>query len=248
MPTLEHLTLRKGIIRTCLEMNASGLNQGTTGNVSHRTEGGMLITPTSFPYAEMQPKDIVEMSFDGTCEGLHRPSSEWRFHRDILKARPDANVVLHTHSVYSATLAVHERGIPCFHYMVAVAGGVDIRCAPYACFGTQALSDYALKALEGRNACLLAHHGLIVVAESFARALWLATEVEVLAKMYVHALAIGEPPQLSMDEMAQVFEQFRRMKYGEAPELDDVRDTSRQHGAPAPSVRAARRKGRPSSS
>ncbi len=115
--------------------------------------------------------------------------------------------------------------------MVAVAGGADIRCAPYACFGTQALSDYALKALEGRNACLLAHHGLIVLAENFARALWLATEVEVLAKMYVHALAIGEPPLLSMAEMAQVIEQIQRMKHGEAPDLDDVCDAPRKRGA-----------------
>jgi L-fuculose-phosphate aldolase len=231
MQTLEHLTLRQGIIDTCREMNATGLNQGTSGNVSHRIENGMLITPTSLPYAAMQPEDIVEMSFDATYEGLHRPSSEWRFHRDILRERSDANVVLHTHSVYSTTLAIHERGIPCFHYMVAVAGGVDIRCAPYACFGTQALSDHALKALEGRNACLLAHHGLIVLAENFARALWLATEVEVLAKMYVHALAIGEPPLLSTAEMTQVIEQIRRMKRGEAPDLGDVCDTPRKRGA-----------------
>ena len=231
MHALEHLTLRQGIIDTCREMNAAGLNQGTSGNVSHRIENGMLITPTSLPYAAMQPEDIVEMSFDATYEGLHRPSSEWRFHRDILRARSDANVVLHTHSVYSTTLAIQERGSPCFQYMVAVAGGVDIRCAPYACFGTQALSDFVLKALEGRNACLLAHHGLIVLAENFTRALWLATEVEVLAKMYVHALAIGEPPLLSMAEMTQVIEQIQRMKNGDAPDLDNVCDTPRKRGA-----------------
>jgi L-fuculose-phosphate aldolase len=137
------------------------------------------------------------------------------------------NVVLHTHSTFSTILAVHERGIPCFHYMVPVAGGNDVRCAPYACFGTQALSDYAVKALEGRNACLLGHHGLIVTAQTFEKALWLAVEVETLAKMYVHALAIGEPPRLSETEMTQVHEQMKRMGYGQAPDLDDVGDVPR---------------------
>jgi len=145
----------------------------------------------------------------------------------ILKARDDVNVVLHTHSTFSTILAVHERGIPCFHYMVAVAGGNDIRCAPYACFGTQALSDHALAALEGRNACLLGHHGLIVTGPTFEKALWLAVEVETLAKMYVHALAIGEPPRLTEAEMTQVHEQIRRMGYGQAPDLDGVGDVPR---------------------
>lgn len=214
------LALRRGIIETCLEMNRSGLNQGTSGNVSHRIEGGMLITPTSLPYDRMTPADIVEMDWDASYAGRHRPSSEWRFHRDILRARADVNVVLHTHSVYCTTLAVHERGIPAFHYMVAVAGGSDIRCAPYACFGTQDLSDHALVALQDRTACLLGHHGLIVLADSFAKALWRAVEVETLAKMYVHAQAMGEPPALSQAEMAQVIEQMRRMSYGQAPDLD----------------------------
>jgi L-fuculose-phosphate aldolase len=150
------------------------------------------------------------------------------FHRDILHARDDGNVVLHTHSTFSTILAVEERGIPCFHYMVAIAGGNDIRCAPYACFGTQALSDHAVKALEDRNACLLGHHGLIVTAQTFEKALWLAVEVETLAKMYVHALAIGEPPRLSEADMTQVHEQMRRMSYGQAPDLDGVADVPRE--------------------
>lgn len=227
---MSHKKLRNGIIDTCLEMNRSGLNQGTSGNVSHRIDGGMLITPTSLPYDQMKPADIVEMNFDGTFTGRHRPSSEWRFHRDILKKRTDMNIVLHTHSVYTTTLAVHERGIPAFHYMVAVAGGFDIRCSPYACFGTQELSDNALKALEGRTACILGHHGLIVLAKTFEKALWLATEVETLAKMYVHALAIGEPPHLSDKEMTQVQEQIKRMSYGQAPDLDTVKDSPKVKG------------------
>lgn len=231
MAKIPHLDIRKAMVATCREMNAIGLNQGTSGNLSHRIEGGMLITPTSLPYDRMGPEDIVAMAFDGTYEGRHRPSSEWRFHRDILKNRPDVNIVLHTHSTYSTTLAVHEKGIPAFHYMVMVAGGTDIRCSPYACFGTQDLSDLALTALEGRFACLLGHHGLIVLADTFAQALWRAVEVETLAKMYVHALAIGEPPRLSDAEMAQVIEQVRRMSYGQAPDLDDVGDSPRPKAA-----------------
>jgi L-fuculose-phosphate aldolase len=225
MSSIEHLALRQGIVDVCRRMNANGLNQGTSGNLSHRIEGGLLITPTSLSYDDMRPEDIVELSFDGTYHGVRRPSSEWRFHRDILKTRPDINVVLHTHSIYSSTLSTLEKGIPCFHYMVAVAGGSDVRCAPYACFGTQALSDHALAALEDRTACLLGHHGLIALGDNLARALWLAVEIEALAKMYVHALAIGEPPRLSEQDMMQVFEQIRRMNYGQAPDLDGVADT-----------------------
>src|SRR5215212_8661583 len=225
MPETDDQSIRAAIVETCREMNRSGLNQGTSGNLSHRVAESLLITPTSLPYEQMSPDDIVAMNFDGSYEGSHRPSSEWRFHRDILKSRPDVNVVLHTHSTYSTTLAVHERGIPAFHYMVAVAGGTDIRCAPYACFGTQELSDHALAALQGRSACLLGHHGLIVLADTFERALWRAVEVETLAKMYVHALAIGEPPRLSEAQMAQVIEQIRRMSYGQAPDLETVTDT-----------------------
>jgi L-fuculose-phosphate aldolase len=238
---LNHLALRQGIIDTCLEINRSGLNQGTSGNVSHRIEGGMLITPTSLPYERMAPEDIVEMDWDAAYDGRHRPSSEWRFHRDILRARGDVNVVLHTHSVYCTTLAVHERAIPAFHYMVAVAGGIDVRCAPYACFGTQELSDNALAALEGRTACLLGHHGLIVLADTFAKALWRATEIETLAKMYVHAQAMGEPPVLSLAAMEQVMEQMRRMSYGQAPDLEDAAGAARPRGHGAvPAARRAR--------
>ncbi len=233
MSTISHMEIRHGIIETCREMNRIGLNQGTSGNVSHRIPGGMMITPTSMPYDRMAPEDIVAMDFDASYEGNNRPSSEWRFHRDILRAREDVNVVLHTHSTFSTTLAVHEKGIPCFHYMVAVAGGNDIRCSPYACFGTQALSDHALEALKDRKACLLGHHGLIVTAPTFEKALWLAVEVETLAKMYVHALAIGEPPRLSEKEMAQVHEQINRMGYGQMPDVDGVLDIPRPKNATA---------------
>jgi L-fuculose-phosphate aldolase len=241
---VSELSVRQGIIATCRTMNAIGLNQGTSGNVSHRITDGMLITPTSLPYEKMTPSDIVAMRFDGTYEGRHRPSSEWRFHRDIMRNRTDISVILHTHSVYCTTLAVHERAIPAFHYMVAVAGGDDIRCSPYACFGTQALSDNALAALDGRTACLLGHHGLIVLAATFERALWLAVEIETLAKMYVHALAIGEPTHLSTSEMAQVREQIQRMSYGQSPDLDTVGDTPQRVAKRTLIARSSRPKAR----
>ena len=218
--------LRRKMIDTCLRMNASGLNQGTSGNLSVRAGDGFLITPSSLPYEEMEPRDIVAMAFDGSYEG-RRPSSEWRFHRDILKHRPDVDVVLHCHSVYATTLACHHRPIPAFHYMVAVAGGSTIRCADYATFGTQALSDAALRALEGRTACLLGQHGQIALGPTLEKALWLATEVETLARLYVQALPLGEPPVLDEAEMARVIAQMERMSYGLGPEAEGAADAAR---------------------
>lgn len=209
--------LRREIISTCLKMNELGINQGSSGNLSVRSGDGLLITPSGLPYEETEPKDIVRLDFDGSWEGERRPSSEWRFHRDILASRPDVEVVLHSHSTFCTVLACHGRGIPAFHYMVAVAGGSSIRCAPYATFGTQELSDNALAALADRQACLLGNHGLIVLGRTLKQALALAVEVETLARQYVHALTIGEPDILSEEEMARVQEQMRRMKYGQAP-------------------------------
>lgn len=206
--------LRQTMVETCRRMNAAGLNQGTSGNLSVRDGDGLLITPTSLPYDRMEPGDIVRMRFDGSFDGTRRPSSEWRFHRDILAARADVGAVLHCHSVYATTLACHHRPIPSFHYMVAVAGGTTIRCAPYATFGTQALSDHAVAALEGRRACLLGQHGQIALGASAEAALALAIEVETLARLYLQAQAFGEPPVLSDDEMARVLAQFRAMSYG----------------------------------
>jgi L-fuculose-phosphate aldolase len=222
--------LRQRMIDTCLRMNATGLNQGTSGNLSVRTGDGFLITPSSLPYEDMVPEDIVAMGFDGTYEG-RRPSSEWRFHRDILKNRPDVDVVLHCHSVYATTLACHHRPIPAFHYMVGVAGGTTIRCAEYATFGTQALSDAALRALEGRMACLLGQHGQIALGKTLEKAFWLATEVETLARLYVQALPLGEPPVLDDDEMARVIAQMERMSYGQGPEAEGSNDVARPRRA-----------------
>jgi len=200
---------RQSIIDACLRMNASGINQGTSGNISLRHGDGMLITPTSTPYEAMKPDQIVYMHLDGNHDTAQRPSTEWRFHRDIYRARADAAAIVHTHAPFATTLACLHHPIPAFHYMVAVAGGNDIRCAPYATFGTQQLSDYAVAALEGRKACLLANHGMIAVGGSLTAALALAAEVETLAEMYWRALQIGEPVLLDDAEMAVVLEKFR---------------------------------------
>lgn len=228
MTELANRTERRAIIDACLAMNRLGVNQGASGNLSMRIADGFLVTPTSLPYDEMTPEDIVAMGFDGTYVGARRPSSEWRFHRDILRARADVDVVLHAHPTFATALAVHGRGIPSFHYMVALAGGDSIRCAPYATFGTQELSDHALAALDGRLACLLANHGMIVLGKSVKAALALAVEVETLARQYLYAQQLGEPVILPPAEIARVAEKMRRMKYGQPIDDNDApEDTAR---------------------
>ncbi len=208
MPPRGSLKKRQSIIDACLEMNARGINQGTSGNISLRQGDGLLITPTSMPYDAMSPGDIVEMRLDGSVVGAGRPSSEWRFHLDILRERPDVDAVVHAHPNYCTTLAIMERSIPPIHYMIAAAGGDSIRCAPYATFGTAELSANAVEALKGRKACLLAHHGMIAVGASLASAMWLAVEVETLARQYVNCLQIGVPPLLSPQEIENVIDRM----------------------------------------
>jgi L-fuculose-phosphate aldolase len=216
MPATKDREKRQSIIDACLRMNASGINQGTSGNISLRHGDGMLITPTSTPYEAMKPEQIVYMHLDGNHDPGQRPSSEWRFHRDILKARPEINAIVHAHPPYSTMLAIMGMEIPPVHYMVAVAGGDTIRCAPYATFGTQELSEHAVRALEGRLACLLEHHGMIAVGPSLPKAMWLAVEVETLARQYHGCLQIGTPPLLSKEEIEKV--RLRMAGYGHAEE------------------------------
>ena len=207
---LPHKALRNEIIRTTLRMNELGINQGKAGNVSARMDGGFLITPTGIAYEETKAEQIVAMKLDGTQEGSVLPSSEWRFHRDIYATGGDhVNAIVHTHAPYATTLACMDRGIPPFHYMVAVAGGSDIRCAPYATFGTQELSDHVIAALQHRKACLMSHHGMIACGENLQKALALAVEVETLARMYWQVLQIGEPALLSEAEMGVVIDKFQ---------------------------------------
>ena len=202
-------TLRQQLIDAALAMNASGLNQGPSGNLSARYENGFLITPSGMDYAGLTPEDIVWVDFDGKSQGRRKPSSEWHFHAAIYQHHADADAVLHAHPVSCTSLACLGKGIPAFHYMVAKAGGKDIRCADYATFGTPELSDHVLKALEDRKACLMAHHGLTCFETDLPRALALAIEVEHLATVYGRILAIGEVDILSDDEMDIVLEKFR---------------------------------------
>lgn len=215
MPRIAHLAERRAIVEASRDMNRLGINQGTAGNIGLRIEGGFLVTPTGIPAAELDPRMIVRMSFDGRHESDYEPSSEWRFHRDILVARPDVAAIVHCHAMFATTLAIARKDIPAVHYMIAAAGGPTIRCAPYATYGTQALSDHALAALEGRNACLLANHGLIATGPTLARALWLAVEVETLAAQYWRVLQIGGPTLLPDAEIAVVLEKFG--SYGQQP-------------------------------
>jgi L-fuculose-phosphate aldolase len=215
MGKLKHGALREKVIETCLAMNASGINQGTSGNVSARTEDGFLITASGVPYARMRPEHVVEMDLEGGYVGEYLPSSEWRMHLDIFRARPEAQAIVHTHSVHSAALSCLRRDIPAFHYMIAVAGGTTLRVSDYAEFGTQALSDAMLKAMENRSACLLANHGQICFGPNLDKALWLAIEIETLCRKYWIASLAGKPVILKDDQMASILKRFTT--YGKQP-------------------------------
>ena len=192
-----------------LKMNTMGINQGTAGNLSFRSGEHFVITPSGMHYEAMQPDDLVKVSIEsGEVVDGGRPSSEWRFHRDILLARSDVEVVLHAHPGFCTAIACQRRGIPPFHYMVAVAGGKSIECSDYALFGTQALSDHVLSALGDRRACLMANHGMIAVGKRQNTALALAVEVETLAAQYVRVLQMGEPILLSEAEMDEALAAF----------------------------------------
>ncbi|MFM1956303.1 MAG: L-fuculose phosphate aldolase [Pseudomonadota bacterium] len=201
--------MRAELLAIAQELATLGLNKGTSGNVSVRHEDGFLITPSGMDIAEMQTSSMVMMSMDGTPQSTGKPSSEWRFHRDIYQAKPHVGAVIHTHSMFATTLACLQKDIPPFHYMIAMAGGDNIPCAPYALFGTQALSDGAIAALEDRKACLLANHGMIATGRDLKQALAITQEVETLCEQYWRALQIGQPYILSQQEMAEVFEQFK---------------------------------------
>ncbi|NLX17807.1 MAG: class II aldolase [Desulfobulbus sp.] len=204
--------LRKQILVTALAMNERGLNQGSSGNISVRHENGLLITPSALPYEQCSPDDVVWIDGEDRAHGIRRPSSEWQMHANIYRSFPQAGAILHAHSTFCTTLACLKRSIPAFHYMIAVAGGDSIRCAPYALFGTEELSASAVSALHGRTAALLAHHGMVCFAADLEKVLALAVEVETLARMYLQALQVAEPPLLSQAEMDAVLERFKDYK------------------------------------
>ncbi|WP_186397305.1 class II aldolase/adducin family protein [Stappia sp. TSB10GB4] len=211
----DDLAARRAIIDACLKMNATGLNQGTAGNISLRHGEGFLVTPSGIPYEAMRPEQVVPVHFDESYSGDWLPSSEWRMHFDIYATRPEAGAVVHTHSVHATALSCLRREIPPFHYMIAVAGGRTLRTADYATFGTRELSRAMLAALEGRSACLLANHGMICFGPTLDKALWLAGEVETLCRQYVIALTAGEPAILTDTQMDEVIARFG--SYGRQP-------------------------------
>jgi L-fuculose-phosphate aldolase len=207
------------LVAACRELTRRGLTHGTSGNISiRRDERSFFISPTGAVYDDLAPADVPLMDLDGRWFGRRRPSSEWRFHRDLLRARSDVGAIVHTHSRYATALACTGRGIPAFHYMVAVTGGTEIRCAPYHTFGSQELSDAALAAIGAGNACLLGNHGVIALGTDLAAALALAGEVENLAAQYAAALSVGDVRILDAAEMRRVVEKFRT--YGKPDAVD----------------------------
>lgn len=197
------------LIKTARAMQPAGLNKGTSGNVSVRDGDGFLITPTGMAYEALTADDIAHMALDGSHVGARKPSSEWRFHRDLYASRPEVGAVLHAHSPFAVSLACLRRDIPPFHYMIARFGGDTIRCADYAIFGSEALSTAAMAAMAERKGCLLANHGLLVAGRDLAEALALAIELEELCEQYWRACQLGEPVLLNAVEMAEVLEKFK---------------------------------------
>jgi L-fuculose-phosphate aldolase len=218
--TREERQLREAIIAKCRWMNACGLNQGTSGNISARYQDRMLITPSAVAYDAMMPDMIASMPLEGSYgdwDGPLKPSTEWRFHLDIMRARPDVGSIVHTHSTYATVLAIARKSIPACHYMIAAFGGIDIRCAGYARYGTKELSELALAALHQRNGCLLANHGMIAVGANLDKAMWLAVELEAIARQYYLSLALGSPFILSDADIAETAKGFASYGLQEVP-------------------------------
>lgn len=232
---LRFLAERQAVIDACLRMNALGINQGTSGNVSQRVADGCLLTASGIAYERMQPEHVVEMDLDGGYHGAWLPSSEWRMHQDLYNARAGAGAIVHTHSTYATALSCLRQDIPAFHYMIAVTDGATLRCADYATFGTQALSEAMLDAMRDRRACLLANHGMICFASDLDGALQLAVEVEALCRQYFIACQSGNPVLLDDEEMTRVLARFKT--YGKQDQ------TAQNAGEPA--VRAPRRRDDP---
>jgi L-fuculose-phosphate aldolase len=201
---------REALIAACRSMNALGINQGTSGNISIRMGDTMLISPSATPYDTLRPDLIARMPLDGdgVWEGPLPPSTEWRIHRDILRDRPEIGAVVHAHPMYCTALAMARRGIPPCHYMIAAFGAHDVRCAPYATFGTPDLSAHAVEALRGRLACLLANHGMVACGPSLRKAMWVAVELEAVARQYCQSLAFGGPVLLTEAEMDAALARF----------------------------------------
>ena len=216
---MDEAALREVMIAALVELDARGLNRGSSGNLSHRFDEGMLITPTGMGAGEIAADDLVWLGFDGSVRGRLKPSSEWHFHAALYRARPELNAVVHTHASHATALACLRRELPAFHYMVAIAGSDNVRCAPYRLFGTQALSDEVVRAMHERRACLLATHGAVSAGATLREAMKVMIELDSLCQSYLAALAVGEPAILDAAEMAEVIAKFRG--YGQGPVAAD---------------------------
>lgn len=216
MQDSEELALRRAVIETARELNSRGINVNKSGNISARFRDGFLITPTGVPYETLLPEDIVFIDLEsGGSQGRRLPSSEWKMHAEVYRARTDAGAVAHCHSAYATALACQNMPIPAFHYMVAAAGGDSIDVVPYETFGTHALAVRAAESLRKKNACLLEHHGSLAIGKTLAKAIQLLAEVENLARQYCIVRSLGEPRLIPADEMAQVVQKFKT--YGRQP-------------------------------
>ena len=205
------MTLREDIVAVSRDLDHIGLNRGSSGNVSARDGDAMLVTPSGVPPSDLTPEMIARMPFDGeygAWEGPLKPSTEWRFHLDLMRARPDVGAVVHTHAPFSTILAIARKPIPAVHYMMAAFGGPEIRVAGYARYGTAELSTHVVAAMEGRAGCLMANHGMLTAGANLKRALWLAQELEALAHQYFHVLQIGGGVILSQAELAETAKGF----------------------------------------
>ncbi len=208
---MTELSTRKALIHACQQMNALGINQGTSGNISVRHDDMMLISPSATPYHQIEPEMVATMPIEGeygSWTGPKKPSTEWRFHLDIMRARPEVNAIVHSHPTFATVLAIARMNIEACHYMIAAFGGTDIRCAPYATFGTKALSVHAVEALKDRMGCLLANHGMIALGENLDKAMWRAVELETIARQYYHVLVLGNPHILTRADIDATLAQF----------------------------------------
>jgi L-fuculose-phosphate aldolase len=249
MMTKDERLLRSQIISKARWMNAVGLNQGTSGNISARYKDIMLITPSATPYDDMAPEMIAAMPIAeayGEWDGPLQPSTEWRFHLDIMRARPDVGGIVHAHSTYATVLAITRRAVPACHYMMAAFGGMDIRCSDYARFGTKELSEHAINALDGRDACLLANHGMIATGATLDKAMWLAVELETIAKQFYLSLLIGGPVLLNGTEIDATREAFSSYGVRDATALTKAgtRKAKVRRSAKRPSATPRAKRGR----
>ncbi len=213
---MNNLEKRKEVIKYSIKLNTTNLSALRSGNISVRSiensVEGFLITPSGKKYDTLKEEDIVFVSNDGNHDANLKPSSEWRFHKDIYLKKPDAKAIVHAHSPHATGVSAHGKDIPAFHYMIALAGGDSIKCAKYATFGTQELSDNIIDALENRKACLMSNHGQVAFGQNLESAFELAEELENICHQYINTIKLGDPKILSSSEMDVILEKVKNYK------------------------------------